>query len=326
MLDTITVNGVVNEGTGAVSAAYTFASAGVYNVKLIVSDLCGNSSTASTVGGFTAMVVVYDPNAGFVTGGGWITSPTGAYTANPSLTGKANFGFVSKYKKGQSIPTGETEFQFQLASFNFHSTSYDWLVIAGAKAQYKGSGTINNAGDYGFLLTAIDGQVSGGGDIDKFRIKVYNKATSAIVYDNQLGAADSSAPTTALGGGSIVIHPNGSGAVMARAVGENAENSDIPSTYTLEQNYPNPFNPTTRIEYALPVNSTVSLRVYNMLGQLVATLFDAEPQSAGYKEVEFDASSLPSGLYFYQLSAKSVDGIETQDLGFNQVRKMLLVK
>jgi hypothetical protein len=83
---------------------------------------------------------------------------------------------------------------------------YEWLVIAGAKAQYKGSGTINGAGDYGFMLTAIDGSASGGGGVDKFRLKVWDKTTSAVIYDNQTGAADSADPTTALGGGSIVIH------------------------------------------------------------------------------------------------------------------------
>ena len=175
-------------------------------VKLTVTDSCGASVVATTVNGDPAMVVVYDPNAGFVTGGGWINSPVGAYPGNPSLIGKANFGFVSKYKKGQSTPTGETEFQFQVANFNFHSTSYDWLVVAGAKAQYKGSGTINGSGDYAFMLTAIDGQLNGGGGNDKFRIKVWNKTTNVIIYDNLLDAPDSSDPTTVLGGGSIVIH------------------------------------------------------------------------------------------------------------------------
>ena len=77
-------------------------------------------------------------------------------------SGKANFGFVSKYQKGANIPTGETEFDYKAGSLNFHSETYDWLVVAGAKAQYKGVGKINGAGNYGFLLTAIDGQVGGG--------------------------------------------------------------------------------------------------------------------------------------------------------------------
>ncbi len=71
-----------------------------------------------------ASAVVYDPSAGCVTGGGWISSPAGAYTPNPTLTGKASFGFVSKYQKGAQIPTGETEFNYQIAGFNFHSTNY----------------------------------------------------------------------------------------------------------------------------------------------------------------------------------------------------------
>jgi len=152
-------------------------------------------------------VVVYDPNAGFVTGGGWINSPAGAYTANPTLSGKATFGFVSKYKKGQSTPDGDTEFQFQAAGFNFKSTSYEWLVIAGGKAQYKGSGTINGGGDYFFMLTAIDGDLKGGPDT--FRMKVWNKTTLAVIYDNQITASDTADPTTPLDGGSIQIHDTG---------------------------------------------------------------------------------------------------------------------
>jgi hypothetical protein len=154
-------------------------------------------------------VVVYDPNGGFVTGGGWIDSPVNACQltlACKPLTGKANFGFVSKYKKGQSTPEGNTEFQFKAGDINFHSEVYEWLVIAGARSQFKGTGTINGSGNYGFMLSAVDGQVNGGGGIDRFRIKIWDKNDGdRVVYDNQLAAADDATPTTALGGGSINI-------------------------------------------------------------------------------------------------------------------------
>jgi len=72
-----------------------------------------NSGTADTVNALLAIVVIYDPSAGFVTGGGWINSPAGRGGVDATLTGKANFGFVSRYKKGQTVPTGETEFVFK---------------------------------------------------------------------------------------------------------------------------------------------------------------------------------------------------------------------
>ena len=112
---------------------------------------------------------------------------------------------MSKYKKGASVPTGNTEFQFRAATLNFHSSEYEWLVVAEARGQYKGSGLINGIGDYGFLLTLIDGQRPGGGGADRFRIKIWDRASGEIVYDNELGADDSD-PTTVLGGGSIKIH------------------------------------------------------------------------------------------------------------------------
>jgi hypothetical protein len=201
--------GSVDNSSGAVNDTFTFATPGVYQVTLTVVDGCGGAGTADTIDGLTALVVIYDPDGGFVTGGGWINSPAGAYALNPSLTGKANFGFVSKYQQGATIPTGQTEFQFKVANLNFHSTVYEWLVVAGARAQYKGAGKINGTGNYGFMLTAIDAQVNGagGGGADKFRIKIWDKNNGdVIVYDNQMGDDDSGNPTTTLGGGSIVIH------------------------------------------------------------------------------------------------------------------------
>jgi hypothetical protein len=182
-------------GARSLSLSHAYTAAGVYELAVSVGDGVGSSSAVFNY------VVIYDPTAGFVTGGGWITSPAGAYVADPGLTGKANFGFVSRYQKGAKTPTGNTEFHFLAGDMDFHSTVYEWLVIAGSKAQFKGSGKIDNAGDYGFLLTGIDGSP------DRLRMKIWDKVTGQIVYDNQMGLQDNtSEPATALGGGSITVH------------------------------------------------------------------------------------------------------------------------
>jgi hypothetical protein len=197
--DTHTTSIDCGNSTSASGGTCTYTAAGVYTVTATVTDDDGGSDS-----GTYQYVVVYDPGAGFVTGGGWITSPAGAYAANPALTGRANFGFNSKYKQGANVPDGQTQFHFQAAGFNFHSTAYEWLVVAGARAQYKGTGTINGSGSYSFLLTVIDGQKPGGGGVDRFRLKVWGPG--GVIYDNQVGDADDAPASTALGGGSIVIH------------------------------------------------------------------------------------------------------------------------
>ncbi|HEX7331058.1 MAG TPA: post-COAP-1 domain-containing protein [Pyrinomonadaceae bacterium] len=191
---------------GTANTTYTFNEPGVYNVSLTVTDNGNLPGTATTVNNLPAFVVIYDPNGGWVTGGGWINSPAGAFAPMPTLKGKATFGFVSKYQNGASVPTGNTEFQFKTGGLNFKSTSYEWLVVSGGKkAQYKGTGTINGGGSYRFMLTCIDGDKPGGDGVDKFRIRIWSD-NSGLIYDNQLNAPDSDDPTTALGGGSIVIH------------------------------------------------------------------------------------------------------------------------
>ena len=91
--------------------------------------------------------------------------------------------------------------------------------------------------------------------------------------------------------------------------------STIPKVYALEQNYPNPFNPTTTIKFALPKNSNVKLNVYDILGRLVTKLVDGNLQ-AGYHTIQFNASNLASGVYFYRIEADN----------FVKVKKLMLLK
>ena len=183
----------------SIEETHEYATSGVYNITLSVTD--GTATVDTTY----RYVVVYDPEGGFVTGGGWIDSPEGAYVADETLSGRANFGFVSKYKKGATVPTGNVEFQFKVGDLNFHSKDFDWLVVAGSKAMFKGTGTINGEGNYGFMISAIDGDDESVDDT--FRIKIWDKDNGdTVVYDNQPGDDDYTDLTTAIGGGSIVIH------------------------------------------------------------------------------------------------------------------------
>jgi hypothetical protein len=175
--------------------------AGIYNLCVQGTDEPGNAGAPECV-----VLVVYDPGAGFVTGGGWIDSPKGAYPADPTLTGKATFGFVCKYLKHHEVPVGQTAFVFRVFRLNFYSTSYDWLVVARPRAWYMGEGRVTGVGKCRFMVSLIDGDLPGGDGIDRFRIRIWNPATGAVIYDNQPGAADFADPTTPVAGGSIVIH------------------------------------------------------------------------------------------------------------------------
>jgi hypothetical protein len=101
--------------------------------------------------------------------------------------------------------------------------------------------------------------------------------------------------------------------------------SSTPKAFGLQQNYPNPFNPTTSIAFQLPVVSKVTIRIYNIIGQEVATLLNGEVLAAGDQSVKFDATNLTSGVYFYRISAESAakDG---KSESFVSVKKMMLVK
>lgn len=187
---------VLDQVDDRVGGSHTYTEPDIYQVSLTVTD-AGNLSDMKVAG----FIVIYDPSGGFVTGGGWIDSEAGAYKPDPTLSDKANFAFHSKYKRGATVPTGNTVFNFKAGDLNFHSDSYQWLVINrdDSNAQFKGLGTINGAlsptnQPYSFMVWAMDN------DPDTFRLKIWYETPSgdAIVYDNGFSQP--------IGGGSIVVH------------------------------------------------------------------------------------------------------------------------
>jgi hypothetical protein len=191
----------VTTSTGTASASHTYPAASVNELLIRVTDDDGGVVETKY-----QYVVTYDPNEGFVVGAGWIFSGQGAYLKNPNATGTAFFGFTSKYKKGASRPSGDTGFLFAAGGFLFTSTSYDWLIVQGSKAQYLGSGKINGQGDYAFQITAIDGtRTVSGKERDQFRIRIWDRLTREVVYDNRRGEDPNGDAATAIDGGRITI-------------------------------------------------------------------------------------------------------------------------
>ncbi len=192
------------------SATHVYTAAGVHTVTLTV------EYQGLTLTDVFEFVVVYDPSAGFVTGGGNYDSHPGAYRPDPTAEGVARFGFVSRYQKGRSVPSGNTAFEFSAGDLRFKSTSYEWLVISGATARYKGLGTINGEGEFGFILSAFDADINSNDSFhdDLFRIKIWDEATGETVYDTSCdaeGDCEEDLPDDVKKGavpirGSIVVH------------------------------------------------------------------------------------------------------------------------
>jgi hypothetical protein len=98
--------------------------------------------------------------------------------------------------------------------------------------------------------------------------------------------------------------------------------ADVPDAYELKQNYPNPFNPTTAIAFGLPRASAVTLTIFNALGQEVARPLSGV-RGAGYHEVQFDASGLATGVFFYRLDARPDDGTASS---FVATKRFMLIR
>lgn len=202
--DGTTSAGAINgsSGAGSVAGSHVYANAGIYTLRLTLTDDAGASGQS-----FFRYVVIFNPGAGSVSGKGHIDSvggdcPVGCGGAG----GKGHFGVNAQYGAG-GVVSGGAEFEIKTANLAFTSRRLDWLVINGAYAKLKGSGTVNGAGNYQFLIVVGDSKIAGGPGQDGFRIKIWEATTGAVQYDNVMGAGEDTDQVDEIKGGSLRIKP-----------------------------------------------------------------------------------------------------------------------
>jgi len=182
---------------GTASGACSFSTPGVYSIRLTVRDDDGGSDTKLATG----QVVVYDASGAWITGGGWVASPSGSNAVAPSASGKLSFELVARYLTGSPVPSGSAEFKLNAGGLEFRSTSLDWLVVGGPCARLRGRGTVNGVGDFAFDVIAIDGPTT-----DAVRIRIWNRVSGTVLYDNRPREPLADSRVAALGGGSVQLH------------------------------------------------------------------------------------------------------------------------
>jgi hypothetical protein len=275
--DNTIAKGIVTEpaGTknGKVTGSYKFTAAGTYRLKMNITDQDKVTSYCNTNEDMEAIVVIYDPAGGYTYGGGWFASPAGALKSDATTTGKANFGYAVSYFKGAANPKGETQLELKVGDFEYNALNFEYLSAAGARAQIKGTGKITG-GQSGidFIMTVIDGALDGTG-VDKVRIKIYNKNTGQVYYDNEQGS-DANNPVTKVGTNSQIViggtsvNTSSSAAVVTTANTPASPTEDA-SAILQAQAFPNP----SRGHFTLLVkgknNEPVSIRVTDIMGRLV---------------------------------------------------------
>ena len=307
-IDDKIINGTLTEpagmNNGTVTGAYKFSNAGVYKLKMNVTDQNGIISYSNTNENLDAIIVVYDPNGGYTYGGGNFISPAGALKSNPTAIGDASYGFAMNYFKNSTYPKGETQFEFKVGDFEFNALNFDYLAISNSMAQFKGTGKIiGGQSGIGFIMTVTDGQLDGTG-VDKIRMRIYNKNNGSIIYDNQPGASDAALPVQAVGANSIVvISGNNSNLTTANTNQKGEMEAKVPEVLNgLEVNaFPNPSN--TDFTLTIRTNNPkdkIIMQVIDMYGRVIeARNVSANPIAIG-SMIRFGERYRP-GTYFVRI-------------------------
>ncbi len=236
-----------------------------------------------------------------ILGSGWMAIQQPENNKKNSADNKLFFELKIVDKGLNYSPKGNLNIRIPSQDINLKSDYCEWLLIENSTATIKGEGKINNKGNYGYLIIAVDGQSNKIG-YDQLRVVIWdNNDGDKLLVDNlESGTIQ----------GVIKMSTDQS---FAKDMDETT--TAVPKVFGLGQNYPNPFNPSTQISYSIPEAGNVDLKVYDILGNEITTLVN-ETKAPGNYVVVFDASSLASGIYIYVLKSNN----------FVQTRKMLLLK
>lgn len=265
--------------SSSVTGTHLYTATGLYDVKLVITDVCGETSEKTF-----SYVVVVNACDDKVTAGGWFELVTGSYPAKPTLKGKAMFEFEVKLSAGVVTQPNRFKLQIKENKFEFNSTSINWLMVNNDQAIFVGSGKVNGAGSYSFLVSLIDGNLDGNKKSDLLRIVIKDN-NGGVVFDNQPGQPDAARATQPVQG-SIQIHKgctNKSG---------NKSATIIPDNLSVKL-YPNPTTGRVTVKIENHKNPEVSLEVLNIAGQKVHV---NKYYTLDYIDLDLRGNS--SGLYF----------------------------
>ncbi|NVJ64821.1 MAG: HYR domain-containing protein [Flavobacteriaceae bacterium] len=299
-----------------VNGIHSYSATGLYTVTLTIVDACGESDTK-----VYTYVPIYDPNEGHITGGGFITSLPGDLTTDMGATGKSNYGFQGKYLPNGRLQ-GNMNFHLNSAGFKFKSESAQWMVIMDDNAIMKGVGTINDIGGYSYVATMVDIDVNNRTPNDRFRIKIYETSTGNVIYDNESGVALDVETLEQIDKGTVVIHRGGKGKAedstttsttgsgsddsgttddsKGKGKGKKKVETDMP-VIGIEA-FPNPTSSTATIRFSSDMDGKARVGVFNLNGVQIATLFEGDVLADQNVEVEFNASSVASGVYLVRVN------------------------
>jgi len=220
---------------------------------------------------------------------GSFKTPEGSLLTNPDYNQHVKFSINADGKNKKD----NFNLFFPQLGYNFTSYDLDWIAAGNSHMELRGSGKLNNEGDYGFLVEAYENSSNSKPEI---YISIWDKSTEQLMYSN-------------------FARFETSGNIKIKKSGEETASQSMVLDYSLEQNYPNPFNPATTLKFSLRDGGKVSLIVYDIIGKQVAEIVnDALP--AGTYTYQWDASNLASGIYIYRLKTNQ----------YTDMKKMLLLK
>ena len=142
-------------------------------------------------------------STGWLSGGGAITSPAGAWSRAPGAAGPATFGLAVRRLGDERVPTGFAALTFEAGDLELRSSGFDWLLFAGGIGTAAGWGTVNGADGYSFKVMAADGGPADGGAL---RVRIWLSATAAVVYDSE-PSSRSDVPSRAITDGAVAVLP-----------------------------------------------------------------------------------------------------------------------
>ncbi|WP_266205271.1 SBBP repeat-containing protein [Pontibacter kalidii] len=276
-------------GTQRITGQHTYHQPGVYRIGLDFSESCLKPENAD----YEQWLPVYDPEAGFVTGAGSLAFASAPY-ALAQAGGELHYNFNLRYSgKSASTPQGHTSLVLNNRE-RFSSSRMEWLVISGDQAIWKGEGTLNGKGHYGFIASAADAGGRGVNDQgDGLRIRIWDLSRgNAIVFDNYQEGGEMLDMAS-------VVPPISRGQVLINNRVTHANKAATEAGKLLA--YPNTFSDKTTISFTLDYEQEYVLEVYDLNGVPVGRIGAGKAEAGKEVRYELKGAGLKAGIYVVRL-------------------------